>query len=273
MADRSDRRRKAFERLRRSRDRAADASIKRDFVNQAEALNRHEAEIARHTAIQSWTNIISVVIATVTTVALIAIAVEQYRTSKRQVDLEYARSANRYEFIVDTYPIEGSLGFYGLASGFHIQEKSGSQILSIYVGQMATVSYDRDSPTPSCTILIHPWFQRKSRETFILRDDVKNIVTSGAVFDPRGERISIRPSVVSVYIKYIDVFGKVAIDYIEIEGDSISIRRAVSDDYSYLTGRTNAEFFSSNGKVGLRAAYGMFEECRPFISGVIQRGR
>lgn len=82
---------------------------------QTDALEQHEGLIARHTQIQSRTNIIVAILGAISSVALIYIGYQQYKVSDRQVELEdrvvaleYAKVSPQFSVESDFFPTERS---------------------------------------------------------------------------------------------------------------------------------------------------------------------
>lgn len=84
-------------------------SINSALNRQTQALESHEAKIAAHTALQSYIAIVTTIVSFVTTLALGYISYLQYKTSSRQVELDYAKIAPQWEFTTETrYPRGGN---------------------------------------------------------------------------------------------------------------------------------------------------------------------
>lgn len=85
-------------------------SIEDQLIRQSNAIEKHESQIARHTAIQTWTNIVTLLFGVITTVFLLyltnnqlAINAGQLAISRRQVGLEYAKAAPVFSVSVARY--------------------------------------------------------------------------------------------------------------------------------------------------------------------------
>lgn len=209
---------------------------------QADALDRHELLIARHTAIQSWTNVLSLLVTVITTIALGYIAVIQYRTSERQVALEYARSANRYAASVDYLTEDGrpqtedTLGQPAIPHDLKVRRTIGdSTIQNIFVWQEIVLSTERDvSPhglfRPSgkeCRIVVTNWFLPRSGidEDLRLNPRAKAAFSSIDFAAPNGEKWVMSAGPTYVFISSADVFGKDVDELLTVEGDTYSVGR------------------------------------------------
>ena len=193
--------------------------------NQAAALEEHEKRIANHTAIQSWTAIISLAMSVITTIALIFIAYSQYQVSQRQVDLEYAKSAPQFYARINTRRGEAE---WGLVSGLELPTdlslrlvhvditiKSVSVIQEIHIRRTHDV---RLTDTPiACAITFGSWFDlapdkledQADQQAFKLLPSLSFTAADGrpAYLDKGPTRI---------FVKYDDLFGKEHVDVVTI---------------------------------------------------------
>lgn len=134
---------------------------------EAAALEEHEKRIANHTAIQSWTAIISLAMSVITTIALIFIAYSQYRVSERQVALEYAKSAPQFYAQVEQRFGEGE---YGITRGVRLPVSIALRLVhgditlkDISVMQEIAIRRDDDLVSMGgehpCTVTFADWVQ------------------------------------------------------------------------------------------------------------------
>jgi hypothetical protein len=65
-----------------------------------DTLDRHERKIADHTAIQTWVAIVNTLVSLLTAGVLAYVAYLQFKTSNRQVELEYAKIAPQWSVTV-----------------------------------------------------------------------------------------------------------------------------------------------------------------------------
>ncbi len=104
-------------------------SVNSALTRQSKALESHEAKIANHTALQSYVAIITTVVSFLTAVALGYISYLQYKTSSRQVELDYAKIAPQWELNVETrYPrghgnisLSGNWDYYPISATLALQ--------------------------------------------------------------------------------------------------------------------------------------------------------
>jgi hypothetical protein len=192
---------------------------------QAEVLEEHEKRIANHTAIQSWTAIISLAMSVITTIALIFIAYSQYQVSQRQVELEYAKSAPQFYASVS---MRRGTADWGISTGLELPTDVSLRLVhgditikSISVVQEVHIRRTHDTrltDTPiSCAITFGSWFQlgpdqledQADQEVFKFFPNLNFTAADGkpAYIDKGPTRI---------FVKYDDLFGKEHLDVVSI---------------------------------------------------------
>lgn len=209
---------------------------------QADALDRHERLIARHTAIQSWTNILSLLVAVVTTIALGYIAYIQYKTSERQVALEYARSSNRYVASVIYKTADGRLQDETTeaqpAVPFEVRlerTRGDSTIRNLYIWQEIILSEGDQASghglyapaREKCRLLVTNWFLPQSG---IERDIRINPLAEGAFAaiaftGADGTRLRLSAGKTLIFIETFDVFGNEVSDVIDVSHDYYTVEQ------------------------------------------------
>jgi hypothetical protein len=214
---------------------------------QIESGNRHDATIAAHTAIQSWTAIVAAVIGTLTTIALIVVTYNQFEISKRQERLDYARAMNQYTVSMKY----GAVRIEQLHNGDNIDPdqhdmlprtlviervKGDSAIVSTHVTQymylMSPEQYDALSQIKvsralvgHCGVKVENWFTG-SNGRFETPSWLLPLVESGKYDGPNGTIRVVRGKTF-IDIAYYDVFGLLKYDQIVIENGRVTMRRDV----------------------------------------------
>lgn len=202
----------------------------RAFLRQAEALNRHEARIAAHTAIQTWTNIIAVVMSVVTAVALGWIAWNQFKTSEREVALELARSQPQYEVSLssissrraDGSPIildAGPTTEDELPAQLYVAVGRGDgQIRQIRVKQRLEI-FLPGSGEP-CEVTVNGWWAQRYPTLF---QSPAAIFALNNKLKGKGEGATLYPVGTDVYVEYYDVFGAERSDKIHVSPSGVAV--------------------------------------------------
>lgn len=212
----------------------------RSFLRQAEALNRHEAKIAAHTAIQSWTNIIAVVMSVVTTTALIVIALLQWNSSERDVALAYALAQPAYK--IDFTFADGQR--YAESSAAAWADDIDNERLPQPITRLSFSAKDDsvkidyieirqiyflDNGEETCDFALSNAFQSDNGIDFV--DRISGTLTSHATFISEKSRkpVSLRWSRTEVYTRYADVFGESRHDLVVLSGQGSRTARNVDE--------------------------------------------
>lgn len=221
------------------------ASTSDALIRQSDTLERHEAKIARHTAIQSWTNIISVITSVIMTAALIGIAILQWQASEREVALQYAQAMPHY--LIDVTYADGRK--FGLSSvAGWADEAADTSIFSptktITISQnggTSTLDYIafrqiyglHDEKTKSfCEFELRDAFVSQDGKTFVdaLSDRFPNTTTLTALPAARGGNpVWVDWRRTEIYTRYMNVFGDTKYDRIVVGEEGSRTERDVGD--------------------------------------------
>jgi hypothetical protein len=191
--------------------------IEVQISRQTRAIERHEGLIARHTAIQSWTNILTLVFSVITTCLLIYVANSQYEASERQVELEYAKVAPQFSVGMELFGTETSPAIENkVPSKLSIRLTRGEGVISrVEATQDFRVSILKidsgDSSDSSCLVRTNNYFYFNDNYTdAVAAPSINRIAGDPAFFYPKlhDNFYIIAPEKTWVKIFYIDIFGK-----------------------------------------------------------------
>lgn len=192
---------------------------------QTAALTEHERKIANHTAIQSWTAIISLGMSVITTAALIFIAFSQYRVSERQVALEYAKSAPQFYAQIQ---YRSATDDYGANTGVRLPVALELKVVhgdvtikDISIVQEIAIRRDNDfrglGALHPCTVSFNHWFAlTPDRLQGTVSADVNTLFPSLEFMaaDQRPAFMDAGPT--RIRVKYDDIFGREHIDLVTV---------------------------------------------------------
>ena len=116
-------------------------------------LEKHEKQIARHTAIQSQIAAWQLFIGAATTAALIYLGYQQYLAAERQVALEYAKVAPQFEITSSLFDTEkSSVVYHSFPKDVNLRIRRGEAtvnnvqiIQEIYLSRLVTGNKPQDS--------------------------------------------------------------------------------------------------------------------------------
>jgi len=219
------------------------------------ALAEHEKKIADHTAIQTVTAIISGVLTLVTTVALIAIAYQQYKVSDRQVSLEYAKSSPQFYASVE---YRSGLDEYGYAPsavyvpiGLRLQLVRGDvKITGVSVYQEISIRRTDGftaSEGETCSVTFNDWFSMTPEKLEATANPQVNTLFPQLKFTAAdGKPAFMSAGKTKLIVKYEDVFGKKHVDMVVADRVGASTTRDVEeysvDQTAYLSKSNNQPF-------------------------------
>jgi hypothetical protein len=180
---------------------------------QSHLLEKHEKRSADHNAIQTYVAILSLIMSFFTTFALGYISYIQYKSSERQVILEYAK--------VEPHFLVTSVGknqttYYGnklsyFPNKLKISIQSGdAQIESVDIKKdMYIRIIDKNNKHHICIIRVDNYFSdMQSEDPFSANQLITKIQSSFKPDLPNGDFVLISPSNTWINIKFLDLFGK-----------------------------------------------------------------
>jgi hypothetical protein len=190
----------------------------RQLHQQSCILEKHEKQIAQHTAIQSQIAGWQLFIGAVTTGALIYIAYQQYIAAERQVTLEYAKVAPQFAISATLQPtVKGSAIAHAFPENLQVRIRRGEAtvesvklVQEIRLVRLFPVGAERRHDT--CVIRVTNYFDTKTNSSteFTLSQAAKRIP-----LDPiwhQDEKMSdfviLSPHNTLMTINYVDLFDE-----------------------------------------------------------------
>lgn len=198
----------------------------RTLKAQSDALTQHEATIARHTKLQTY-------VAVLTTAILATITWFQYKAGERQVELEYAKTANQYSVRI-LYEHD-----YGTTSDANVSLSLTPISISIKresgLGTIGKVSlyqgFKLESYDSSCEIFIAEPFRQVNTGSFDLEPTraMEYLIKSKRVLTPLKKKVDVFPTTTIIIIEFTDIFGSKRRDILKGSGSSFDVTHGTKD--------------------------------------------
>ena len=178
-------------------------------------LEKHEKQIARHTAIQSQIAGWQLFIGAATTAALIYLAYQQYLSAERQVTLEYAKVAPQFEVNSVLFPTEKSSAVdRSFPKDINLRIRRGEAVVNnvqiiqeIYLSRLITGKSSQDS---TCIFRISNYLENRIGSTteFSVSSAAKRFPLDPVWHQDRQMRdfVIFNPQNTLVKIDYSDIF-------------------------------------------------------------------
>lgn len=177
---------------------------------------RHDKFIERHAALQTKIEIVSLFFTVVTTVFIVSITFLQYRANDRQVSLEYAKVAPRFNISISTFPSRTTASVdRAFPRSISVSVSNGNNRISeleTYQDFRISVVYNanlRKKKIYTCIVRTKSYFKNNSNKTGAIADDRFSRIAAGPVFGYPDIKtfFAIAPMTTWVKITYVDVFG------------------------------------------------------------------
>ena len=185
---------------------------------QAVVLEKHEEQIARHTAIQSQIAGWQLFVGAVTTGALIYIAYQQYIAAERQVTLEYAKIAPQFAISATLQQtVTGGSVDHAFPRELQVRIRRGeATVESVELIQEIEVSRlltsNRGVIHHNCIIRVANYFEAKPNSTteFTLSSAAKRIPLNTIWHQDSNVRdfITLAPENTLVVVNFVDLFDE-----------------------------------------------------------------
>lgn len=190
----------------------------RQLHQQAHVLEKHEKQIARHTAIQSQIAGWQLFVGAVTTGALIYIAYQQYVAAERQVTLEYAKVAPQFAISATLQPtVKSSTTEHAFPQSLQVRIRRGEAtvesvelIQEIRVARIFSVGSERRHDT--CIMRVTNYFDAKpnSSTEFAFSKSAKRIPLEPIWHQDANfsDFVILSPHNTLVVVNFVDLFDE-----------------------------------------------------------------
>lgn len=184
------------------------------LTRQSRVLEQHEKRVADHTALQSGTAILSLIVSVATTLVLIWVAYMQYKTADRQVKLEYAKVEPSFDLVVEIEPttyIQNSIVLFDMPKRVRVIASRGDAVVtSVQYSQDAGVYRRTDGKTGErCQVEIASLLTGSgSAMDAAVAPMVSNAASSQYLRGPINSYTTVHMDTLWVNITYRDIFDQ-----------------------------------------------------------------
>lgn len=181
---------------------------------QSRVLESHEERVANHTALQSKTAILSLIVSVATTLVLIWVAYMQYRTADRQVRLEYAKVEPSFSLTVESREaayLFNDVVIFGLPTRVRVIASRGDAVVTNVELTQDAGAYRRNerSAGARCSLAIDRLFtSNSSGMEAILNPLLMRRVSGSYLRGPKPNFTTVYPEALWVTVTYSDIFGE-----------------------------------------------------------------
>lgn len=181
---------------------------------QSRVLESHEKRVADHTALQSKTAILSLVVSVATTLVLIWVAYMQYRTADRQVRLEYAKVEPSFSLNVESREsayLFNDVVIFDLPTRVRVIASRGDAVVTKVELTQDAGAYRKNGQSSGtrCALAIDRLFtSNSSGMEAALNPLLLRRVSGPYLRGPKPNYTTIHPEALWVTLTYNDIFGQ-----------------------------------------------------------------
>lgn len=237
---------------------AGAARYESSLARQARVLEAHEKRVADHTALQSSTAIVGLIVSILTTVVLIWVAYQQYRTADRQVRLEYAKVEPSFTVSVEVAPnttyVNNAVAVFDLPRRVRVIASRGDAVVEKvefeqdvggYVSNLRDVVTNRDR----CNLTVENLFSSTNGGLeAVLSPEFSRKISGSSFRGPLSRYIGLHMDALWVEITYRDVFNETRKVLLKHEDGLTSVIASGKKDHIF--GPPYHVLFNSSGRGG-----------------------